>query len=239
MKPDETHVMPFAVVIPAAGVGRRMDSTTPKQYLQLDGIPVIIRTLTTVLSIPQVSVVVVALHKDDSHFKRICVEFGLDVNRIQTVIGGAERQNSIENAILSLDFEGPTNPQIVLIHDAVRPFASARLFLQIALEASKSGAAVPALPTTDTIKEVNDANFVVQTLNRSALRHIQTPQGFRLAPYKIALQSAIKSGINYPDDAAVFEAGGFPVACITGELNNIKITNQADLAIAERILSII
>ena len=128
----------------------------------------------------------------------------------------------------------PRKPDIVLVHDAARPFATPALVARAIAAAQETGAAVPALPVTDTVKAVDDAGFVAQTLERARLRSIQTPQGFAFAPLLDAHRSAAALGReDFTDDAALAEWAGMKVAVFEGEPGNIKITNAEDFARAE------
>lgn len=224
----------FAVIIPAAGIGHRMNSGIPKQYMDIDGLPILTHTLQRVIELDWVGLVVVALRPEDVNFDDICEKFHVDRSKVKVVVGGAERQNSIANAMAEVV---KSRFEMVLIHDAVRPFASAELFCRVAQATLNNPAVVPGIPVTDTIKVVNSENRIEQTLLRTPLRQIQTPQGFHVASYKTILENAKFDTEQYTDDASVFEAAGYQVTCILGEPTNIKITNEIDLLVGEKIYS--
>jgi 2-C-methyl-D-erythritol 4-phosphate cytidylyltransferase/2-C-methyl-D-erythritol 2,4-cyclodiphosphate synthase len=145
--------------------------------------------------------------------------------------GGATRQASVRAGLEALEAR---RPDIVLIHDAARPFASATLVSRAIAAAQKDGAAIPALPVTDTVKTVNAAGHVDKTLDRNALRLVQTPQGFAFDALLAAHRRAAKEGReDFTDDAALAEWAGIKVATFVGEVGNIKITNAEDFARSE------
>ena len=219
--------MNIGVIIPAAGRGLRFGSSIPKQYLKLSGKPVIVHTLRTVLSVRGVTTVIVALSSDDQMFDISMRTSGLSDPRLRTVEGGSERQHSIQAALMHPSMQ---HTDVVLVHDAVRPLATADLCERVASAAYEHGAVVPARPVSDTIKRVNSSDIVVETIPRDELRAVQTPQGFRTD----MLQSAYEKGRFFlgTDDASLVEAGGFQVHVIDGEPWNIKVTTPVDLDIA-------
>ena len=153
------------------------------------------------------------------------------IDVLPPAFGGATRQASVRAGLEAL---AARKPDIVLVHDAARPFATPALVTRAIDAAEKTGAAVPGLPVTDTIKAVDDGGFVAQTLDRARLRAIQTPQGFAFAPLLDAHRRAAAQGrVDFTDDAALAEWAGMKVSVFEGEPGNIKITNADDFARAE------
>lgn len=223
--------MKTVVIIPAAGTGKRFGNSIPKQYLELRGIPTIIRTLLLFENIPQIRAIVVAVHPDWEDFLRTAaVRYGISkLSDIQH--GGAERQESIASALRS---ESAEEADIILVHDAVRPFCSSDLVRRIIVTAAETGAAIPATMPKETIKRVAD-DTIIETVDRSMLRAAQTPQGFRAEVLRAAYAAA--GNMLGTDDASLAEAAGFQVTIISGEERNIKITTQFDWSIAELIVA--
>ena len=217
-----------AVVIVAAGRGTRAGGDLPKQFRQIGGKPMIRQTLVTLLEHPDVGVVQPVIHPDDvAMFASSVAE--LDV--LPPVFGGATRQASVRAGLEAL---APHKPDIVLIHDAARPFASAELVSRAIAAAERSGAAIPGLPVTDTVKTVDAADCVAATLDRNTLRLVQTPQSFAFPALLDAHRRAAAAGReDFTDDAALAEWAGLKVSVFAGEPGNIKITNEGDFARAE------
>ena len=154
---------------------------------------------------------------------------GLDL--LPPVFGGATRQSSVRAGLEAL---APRKPDIVLVHDAARPFASAALVSRAIAAAERSGAAIPALPVTDTVKTVDASGLVDKTLDRNTLRLVQTPQSFAFPALLAAHRRAAEVGReDFTDDAALAEWAGLKVSVFAGEPGNIKITEEGDFARAE------
>lgn len=226
--------MKVGLILPAAGKGLRFGSSIPKQYQLLRGEPIIVHTLRTCLSIPMVTTVVVALHPDDDMFNRVLVEAGITDPRLVQVHGDAERQLSIQVALSHQSLDGT---DVVAVHDAVRPLASESLFERVLSTAAQTGAAIPVVAVTDTVKRVNSTGCVVETVSRSDLRFVQTPQAFSTVLLRQAYHNAVRSGFLGTDDASVVEYAGGVVHTVDGEPWNVKVTTVSDLATAELFLS--
>ena len=217
-----------AAVIVAAGRGLRAGADMPKQFRQIGGAPMIRRSLLMFVEHAKVGAVQTVIHQDDVAMFQSSVA-GLDV--LPPVFGGATRQNSVRAGLEAL---APRQPDIVLIHDAARPYASAALVSRAIAAAERSGAAIPALPVTDTVKTVDAAGLVDQTLDRNSLRLVQTPQSFAFPALLEAHRRAAAAGRNdFTDDAALAEWAGLKVSVFPGEPGNIKITNAGDFVRAE------
>jgi len=218
-----------AVVVVAAGKGTRVGGSTPKQFRRIGDETMLRRTLLMLVDAPKVGLVQPVIRREDREFfDHAAAE--LDV--LPPAFGGATRQASV---CAGLEALAPRKPDIVLVHDAARPFATPALVARAIDAAEKTGAAVPALAVTDTIKTVDDGGFVAQTLDRGRLRAIQTPQGFAFAPLLDAHRKAAAQGrFDFTDDAALAEWAGMKVSVFEGEPGNIKITNAEDFVRAEQ-----
>lgn len=221
----------WIVIIPAAGSGTRFGGDLPKQYLELDGVPIIVRTVRTMLDHPSVKRVLIAVSASMlEHAQQLMQPFG---ERVVVLVGGSERQHSIARCL-----EDPACAQadLIMVHDAVRPFADIALLNRVAEAATTHGAAVPAIPVSDTIKRVDDRGGIVSTLPRAELRAIQTPQAFLRDVVVRAYAVASANGTVGTDDASLVEAFGGNVVTVPGSVTNIKITTPIDLAIAHLLL---
>lgn len=217
--------MTVGAVVVAAGRGERFGGGGRKQFVELAGEPVAARACRPFLDASPVEEVVLVLPAaaagDPPEWVR---RMGLAV-----VAGGATRRDSVARGVAALS--GAV--ERVLVHDGVRPFVGGALLLRV-LEAVGDGGAVPAIPLTDTVKEV-EAERVVRTLDRARLRRVQTPQGFRRTALERA-HAEVPASADVTDDAALLEAMGLPVRVVRGEEGNLKITTRADLERAEWLL---
>ena len=218
-----------AAVIVAAGRGTRASSDLPKQFRQIGGETMLRRTLSMFVEHAEVGLVQPVIHPDDLELYQTSVT-GIEPLLAQT-FGGATRQASVRAGLEAL---AARKPDIVLIHDAARPFASADLVSRAIAAAERSGAAIPALPVTDTVKTVDRQGHVDKTLDRGTLRLVQTPQAFKFESLLAAHRRAQAAGReDFTDDAALAEWAGMKVSVFAGEPGNIKITNPEDFARAE------
>ena len=217
-----------AAVIVAAGRGSRAGGDMPKQFRRIGGEPMIRRSLVMLVEHPNVGPVQPVIRQEDLALYLASVS-GIDT--LQPAFGGATRQASVRAGLEAL---APGKPDIVLIHDAARPFASAALVTRAIAAAERSGAAIPALPVTDTVKTVDAAGLVDKTLDRNSMRLVQTPQSFAFPALLEAHRRAAAAGRDdFTDDAALAEWAGLKVSVFPGEPGNIKITNEGDFARAE------
>lgn len=217
-----------AAVIVAGGRGLRAGGEIPKQYRPIAGVPVIRSTLALFVAHPEVSCVQPVIHADDAgRFRHASA--GLEV--APPVEGGATRQGSVRAGLEALAREAP---DIVLVHDAARPFATPALLSRAIAAMAESKAAIPALPVTDTVKTVDGAGRVVGTLDRSSLVTVQTPQVFAFADLLAAHRRAADARRDdFTDDAALAEWAGMAVSVFAGEPGNVKLTTGDDFARAE------
>ena len=218
-----------AAVIVAAGRGYRAGGDLPKQYRALAGEPVIRPTLAAFLGHPQITAVQPVIHPDDQAIFQAAT-VGLE-RLLPAVPGGATRQASVRAGLEALRAAAP---DLVLIHDAARPFLSSDLISRAIAAATEHGAAVPAIPVTDTVKVVDARNMVSETLDRSQLRTVQTPQAFA---YEIIValhdRAAAAGRHDFTDDAALAEWAGHAVNVFGGEAGNVKLTTSEDFERAE------
>ena len=217
-----------AAVVVAAGRGLRVGGDRPKQYRQILGEPVIRPSLAALCAHGDVSLVQPVVHPDDAALYQAAVA-GLDL--LPPVPGGATRQASVRAGLEAL---AARRPELVLVHDAARPFASAALITRAIAAARASGAAVPVLPLADTVKTVDAAGTVTGTIDRAQLRVVQTPQAFGFAALLAAHRRAQAAGRDdFTDDAALAEWAGLKVSTFEGEARNVKLTTTDDFARAE------
>lgn len=216
-------------VIPAAGVGRRMGASIPKQYLPLLGRPVIEWSIAVLLDHPKVDTVVVALGEEDSLWPHTC--YAKDP-RVHRVSGGAERADSVLNALSWLETVARADDW-VLVHDAARPCLRKE---EIDLLIDQSGQAVGAvlgMPVRDTMKRTGEAGLITGTVPREQLWHAFTPQMFSLGILRQTLSDVLAAGIRITDEASAMEWAGHQPLMVEGYPDNIKITRPGDLQLAE------
>ena len=221
-----------ALIIPAAGAGKRMERRQPKPFIKLGNKTILEHTLRRFLGITGLSQIVISTSasfiEDVEQILAQCI--GGKINW-QCVEGGAERQHSIHNALKVID-----DVDLVLVHDAVRPFIKIPHINECCNIAEEMGAAVIGIPVKDTIKKIDRKGFVTATPRRKTLWQIQTPQVFKTALLKKAYQKAGREGFIGTDDASLVEWLGKPVKVVKGSVNNIKITYPQDLKWAELLI---
>ncbi len=227
----------FAVIV-AGGRGRRMNSQIPKQYMILDGIPVLARTLKSFTSLDFITGTILVLPPGDiSHCSDKILSFSEPRDLIHLAPGGKSRQESVMNGLRAVKKQSVFGNPIVLIHDGVRPFTDPSLIKKCLNGAVNNGACIPAIPLTDTLKKTDGKGFTVETVNRKNLFRAQTPQAFHLDLILNAHEIAASNGFSGTDDASLLERLGKKVFIVQGSEHNIKITTQDDLIFAEFLLS--
>lgn len=225
--------MNVVAIIVAAGRGSRAGEGVPKQYREIGGRPVLAQTLGAFLSHPQVDRVLCAIHPDDRALYDVAVT-GLDGRAVllEPVAGGATRQASVHRAVETITGDPAT---ICLVHDGARPFVGADVIDRAIKAGLRHGAALPGVVVTDTTKRVDADGTVVETLDRTALRAIQTPQAFALGTLLAAHRVAAGTGRHdFTDDGHLVEWAGSPVHVFEGDPLNTKVTHASDFAEAER-----
>ena len=225
-------MMRTAAIVVAAGRGERAGSSRPKQYRDLLGEPVLRRALRTLAAHPAIEAVLAVIDPAEQEAFRAAAD-GMP-KCLAPAAGGKTRQQSVRaglEALLEL------KPAIVLVHDAARPLASGALIDRALVAVEATGAAVPVVALSDTVKRVDESGTVVATLDRGALRAVQTPQAFRFDALIAAHRRAGEAKLDeFTDDAALAEWAGIPVKTFAGEAGNIKLTTPEDFARAEAIL---
>jgi len=218
----------ISAIILAGGKGKRMGTDISKQFIIVKGKPVLYYTLSKFLKCKAIDNIILVLPKDEIEYcvKEILEKYSLKVNKI--IEGGKERQESVYNGLKAC-----VNSDVVLIHDGARPFVSERIIQDGIRYAWEYGAAAPGVMPKDTIKTKNSEGFSTQTLNREDLVAVQTPQVFKWSTIMECHEKIKKDKIVVTDDTMVVEMYGHKVYLYEGEYNNIKVTTQEDLLIAE------
>jgi 2-C-methyl-D-erythritol 4-phosphate cytidylyltransferase len=216
----------FTVVVPAAGIGKRMGSVVPKQYLPIAGKTIIEHTLGNLLAHPQIARVIVVLHRNDDYFAKLSIATS---PFITTVIGGEERSDSV---LAGLSIVDPSE-EWVLVHDAARPCLhpdDLSALLKLAEQGRVGG--ILACPVRDTMKRSNSQHCVEKTESRDNLWHALTPQFFPLKTLYKALSDAKTRNLEITDEASALEQFGGTVKIVSGRSSNIKVTQNEDLLLA-------
>lgn len=245
-------------LIPAAGAGKRMGEACPKQFLPLQGKPLLAHTLQLFQACSSIDHIYLVVPKGRVDFcqRELVERYGL--NKVVGVVeGGEERQDSVYNGLLAIEAswrvdrntqngslslepsicpEAGGFPEVVVVHDGARPFVSGRLIREILQAAKTWGAGVAALPCGDTLKEIDQGGVVLRTLDREKIWRVQTPQGFRYEVLKDALEEARQDIFYGTDEASLVERRGQEVRVIQGDSYNFKITTPADFLFGEWLL---
>lgn len=229
-----TRADKVVAVIPAGGTGKRMGSAVPKQFLMLGDRPLILHALLIFERAPTVAEVILVVPRDerDRALREVVERYGLKKVR-KVVAGGATRQESVYHGL----GETGEDTEIVVVHDAVRPFVTEDMIERSIEAARQDGGAIVAVPMKDTPKQAGPDGKIQRTLDRSGLWLAQTPQTFRRGILIEAYRKAEIDGLHATDDAALVERMGHPVGIVPGSWENIKITTSEDLVIAEAILA--
>jgi len=223
--------MKVGAIIPAAGRGKRIGASVPKQFLEIQGKPLLHHTLTVFASCKLIDYVVLVMPRADVD------EMGEDwLNKYEivreVVVGGEQRQDSVYTGFNSLE-EGT---DIVVVHDGVRPFTTPQMITATVEAAQQHGAAITAIPVSDTVKQAADG-FVKQTVSRDGLWRVQTPQAFQCGLLQQAFKKAKKDSYYGTDEGSLVEYLGERVKIVPGSELNIKITRKEDLVLGESLLS--
>ena len=223
--------MKVGAIIPAAGRGKRIGASVPKQFLEIQGKPLLHHTLTVFASCKLIDYVVLVMPRADVN------EVGKDwMNKYkivqEVVVGGKQRQDSVYNGFNSLE----KGTDIVVVHDGVRPFTTPQMITATVEAAQQYGAAITAIPVSDTVKQAADG-FVKQTVSRDGLWRVQTPQAFQYGLLQQAFKKAQKDSYYGTDEGSLVEYLGERVKIVPGSELNIKITRKEDLVLGESLLS--
>jgi 2-C-methyl-D-erythritol 4-phosphate cytidylyltransferase len=233
--------MKVIVIIPAAGLGTRMatsgeaknEQVPSKQFTDLEGKPILIHTLRRFTASREISEIWVALRKSEiAAFKTRLQREAIDHPAIHLVEGGDHRQQTVSKTLSAI---AAAADDIVLVHDAVRPFVTQKIIDDVIRAVEKHGAAIAAVPAVDTIKQVDrtpEGGIITATLPRERMVMAQTPQGFRYHVLKKAFDEANADGFLGTDEASLVERSGHDVAVVMGSPRNMKITNPSDMELA-------
>ena len=229
--PDMSRI---AAILPAAGMGTRMGAETPKQFLELNGTPIVILSLRRIASCPLVTDLIVATRADEVQRLEERIAKEKFKQPVRVVKGGDSRQDSVAAALR----EVPSDTEIVLVHDAVRPFVTVEQITRVIEEARRCQAAILGIPAMDTVKEVKraslpeDVALITGTIPRERLVMAQTPQAFATMLLKEAFARALADGVSASDEAGLVERLGHDVHVVLGSERNMKITKPADMELA-------
>lgn len=218
----------IGAIIPAAGTGSRMGMPVPKQFLELNGVPLLVRTIGIFLQVEKIQHIAVVLpgnHLDTAEQLLKKSFSAAQYRRLILVAGGATRQASVLAGFAAL----PAATEYILVHDGARPFVSTEIIENCLQEAMEHGAAVVGVPVRDTLKEVDATGSVLGTVDREKLWHAQTPQAVAAQLFRRAYEHADATGFMGTDEASLLEHAGIPVRMTEGSEQNIKITRPGDL----------
>jgi 2-C-methyl-D-erythritol 4-phosphate cytidylyltransferase len=219
--------MRVLAIIPAAGTGLRMGGSTPKQFLSLEGVPIFVHTLRKFAASESIDEIFLGVRPDD--MDRVCNEMSTErlAKPLRLVAGGASRQETVARC---LD-QAPPETEVVVVHDAVRPFIELALIQRIVETARKEGAVILGIPSVDTVKKV-ERQTILATIPRERIVLAQTPQAFRYPVLRQAFDRALAEGYVGTDEASLVEHDGHDVKVMMGSDRNIKITKPSDLPLA-------
>ncbi|WP_158738303.1 2-C-methyl-D-erythritol 4-phosphate cytidylyltransferase [Alteribacillus sp. YIM 98480] len=223
--------MKYAVVIPAAGQGKRMQAGCNKQFLMLEKRPVIIHTVSIFDNDPWCErIIIVANSNEISAMERLMKDW--NIKKVDAIVaGGRERQDSVFKGLKQLN-----SSNLVLIHDGARPFITKEQIHSLAEKANTDGAAVMGVKMKDTVKKVKDG-LILETIERSSVWSVQTPQAFQFPIVFDAYKKAAIDGYAGTDDTSLVERLGFPIHMVEGSYDNIKLTTPEDMTVAQAILT--
>jgi len=211
-----------------------MGGSVPKQYLAIGGLPLVVHSLRVLQSSPCVDAIILAVPESDIAYCQAEIVKVHAFSKVVTVVaGGPERQDSVRLALAAVGNEA----EIVLVHDAVRPFLTQQMVEDVVIAARRTGAAIVALPMRDTVKRVGADRLIERTVDRKPLWLAQTPQAFRREWLQEAHDKARLEKVRATDDAYLIELLGRPVSVVEGSGENIKVTRPEDIVIAEAILA--
>jgi 2-C-methyl-D-erythritol 4-phosphate cytidylyltransferase len=222
-------------ILPAAGLGTRMGADTPKQFLSLDGVPVLLFTLRRLAACPAITNFVVATRAEEVDSVAASVASANLGRPVKVVRGGDTRQDSVANALA----EVPTDADLILVHDAVRPLVTPSQIERVIAEAAACDAAILGIPAMDTVKEVKraslptDVALITATIPRERVVLAQTPQVFRASLLREAFARGREDGVTASDEAGLVERIGRDVHVVVGSERNLKITRPGDMELAE------
>jgi 2-C-methyl-D-erythritol 4-phosphate cytidylyltransferase len=224
----------ITAILPAAGLGTRMGADTPKQFLELDGVPIVILSLRRVASCELITEIIVATRGDGMAWLEERIRTEKFKQPVRVVRGGDSRQDSVARALE----EVANDTEMVLVHDAVRPFVTREQIVRVIEEARRCRAAILGIPAMDTVKEVKraslpeDVALITATIPRERIVLAQTPQVFSTKLLKEGFARAQADGVSASDEAGLVERLGYDVHVVLGSERNIKITKPSDMDLA-------
>jgi len=224
----------ISAVVPAGGCGERMVSNVPKQFLTLGAVPLLVHALQSFESSSIITEIILVVPEEDCAYCRdhILPIYGL--KKISRIVGGGRRrQDSVLNGVQATN----QNSDIVVIHDAARPFVTEKMIIDVIKAARKHGAAIAAVPLRDTVKRVSGDGLINETLSREELWAAQTPQAFQREILLRAHEQGKADGVDATDDAFLVERMGLSVSIVEGSSRNIKVTRPEDLQMGQAILN--
>ena len=219
--------MGVLAIIPAAGMGVRMGGGTPKQFLSLEGVPIFVHTLRKFVCSDAIDEIFLGLRPED--MERASKELDCEhfAKSVRLIAGGASRQETVARCLM----EAPSTTEVVVVHDAVRPFIELEMISRVVEAARKTGAAILGIPSIDTVKQV-ERQVILGTIPRERIVLAQTPQAFRYPILREAVERALAEGFNGTDESSLVERQGQNVTVLMGSDRNIKITKPSDLPLA-------
>lgn len=226
-----THI---TAILPAAGLGTRMGAETPKQFLELDGVPIVILSLRRIAACPLITEIIVATRADNVERLEARIREEKFKQPVRVIKGGDLRQDSVAQALKLIGDE----TELVVVHDAVRPCVTVEQITRVIEEARRCKAAILGVPAMDTVKEVKraslpeDVALITATVPRERIVLAQTPQVFETRLLKEAFAQAEGDGLSASDEAGLVERMGYDVYVVQGSERNIKITKPADMDLA-------
>jgi 2-C-methyl-D-erythritol 4-phosphate cytidylyltransferase len=219
------------LIIVAGGTGNRMQSSIPKQFIEINGEPIIIKTIKIFLEYDPSINIIISVHKDfESLLNNLIIYHSLQLKKIKIALGGTTRFHSVKNGLDLINDENPD--AIVAIHDAARPFVSVQTIKNVFDTAKQKGNAIPCIQVNESIRKVEDGNN--SSVDRAQFRIVQTPQCFAVTKIKKAFKTEYNQ--TFTDDATVLEFSGEKINLVEGNIENIKITTQFDLTLAKAFL---
>ncbi len=223
----------YWVVVPAAGVGRRMGATTPKQYLPLNGTTLLEQTLFRLLELPLLKGLVLVVGSEDTFWQSLNV---VRDSRVETVVGGKDRCDSVLNGLRVLE-NRLSSTDWVMVHDAARPCVALSDIENLISELEDHlVGGILGVPASDTLKRLNDNYGIEETVDRQVIWQAQTPQMFRYGVLLSSLERALQAEADITDEASAVEYNGYVPLMVEGRRDNIKVTRPEDLPMAELIL---
>lgn len=226
-------LFPIYIIVVAAGSGSRFGADVPKQFCLMNGRPVLMHTIDSLRrAAPEAGMLLVISEDEKGRWQELCDEFRFDSPEI--AFGGTTRWESVKNGINAIPSAIPPGA-IVLIHDGARPLVDAPTVKRVAAAAINTDGAIPCIPVSDSLRKLEPDGVRSEAVDRADYRAVQTPQGFAL--WRLREAYSLPYEKNFTDDASVMTAAGFAnIVLVDGSVDNLKITNPRDIAIAEAIL---